>query len=68
MCFCYLVFNPKEPLVVKDIVFVYSHVFIVIIPFDFISSEYRLFFVRDIITEKKMPLSLLAQSQLLTKK
>ena len=53
---------------VKDIVFVYSHVFIVIIPFDFISSEYRLFFVRDIITEKKMPLSLLAQLQLLTKK
>ena len=53
---------------VKDIVFVYSNVFIVIIPFDFISSEYRLFFVRDIIAEKKMPLTLLAQSQLLTKK
>ena len=27
--------------------------FIVIIPFDFISSEYRLYFVHDIIIEKK---------------
>ena len=44
-------FNPTEPLVVMGICRVPC--FIVIIPFDFISCEYRLYFVHVIIIEKK---------------
>ena len=40
-------FNPKEQLVVMGTVFAVP-CFIVIIPSDFICSEYRLYFVHDI--------------------
>ena len=47
LCFCHLVFNPKEQLVVMGTVFAVP-CFIVIFPSDFICSEYRLYFVHDI--------------------
>ena len=57
LCSCYLVFNPKEPLVGYGYCICIVPCFIVIIPFGFISSEYRLYFVHDII-EKRMILSI----------